>query len=263
MRKLLICFCYCSLLSFSVACTYDKLTVVESCDTNLVITLTDQTPSACGLASGSISLEVSGAVENEPLSYSLNGTDFQPEASFTSLSAGSYTVTAQQGACVSTLEVTLENAEGLNATATAMPSDCGANSGEITVATSDASGAVSFALNGGAAQSGATFSGLAPGDYEVSATDEIGCQVTLEVKILSTVAFAEVQSIVTASCAISGCHAGNVSPDFRVRENILTRAGRIRARTGNASMPPPSSGGSLTTAQINAIECWVADGAPE
>jgi hypothetical protein len=263
MRKLLICFCYFSLLTFSVACTYDQLSVVESCDTNLVVTLADQTSSACGLASGSLLLAVSGAVGNEPLSYSLNGADFQSSESFTDLSAGSYTLTARQGTCTTTLDVTLENAEGLNATVSSMPSDCGTTNGEITVATSDASGTVSFALNGGTAQPNPTFSGLAPGIYEVTATDEIGCRVTLEVKILSTVDFAEVQSIVTASCAISGCHAGNVSPDFRVRENILTRAGRIRARTGNASMPPPSSGGSLTAAQINAIDCWVADGAPE
>ena len=172
-------------------------------------------------------------------------------------------MTVKQGICTSTLEITLENAEGLKAAAEATPSNCGSASGSISITTTDASGAVSYSLNGGAAQSAPTFTGLAPGNYQIAVTDGIGCQVSLEATILSTVAFAEIESIVTSSCAISGCHAGNVSPDFRVRENILSRSGRIGVRTGNSSMPPPSSGNSLSQSDIDAISCWVADGAPE
>lgn len=263
MRKQIFRFClYLSLLA-SAACTYDQVEVIEVCDNQLILAISDQMPSACGLASGSFVASVSGGAADVALEFSLNGADFQDSPTFTDLAAGSYPLTARQGACIVSLNVTVENSEGLNATATAADSDCGSASGVIMITTSDAAGVVSFSLNGGPSQSSSTFSGLTPGVYEVSATDEIGCVVTLEQTILSTVAFAEIQTIVATSCALSGCHAGNVSPDFRVRENILSRAGRIAVRTGSSSMPPPSSGGSLTQAEIDAIACWVADGAPE
>ncbi|WP_020571724.1 hypothetical protein [Neolewinella persica] len=263
MRKLLLGFYYLVFLILPVACTYDQLAVVEACDNNLVLTIAEQTSSACGLTSGAVTAAITGEAAGAPVTFSLNGIDFQESPTFTDLAAGSYTLTAQQGACTVMIDVTLENAEGLNATAAAMPSDCGATNGSITVSTADAGGEVTFSITGGTSQADPTFTGLAPGMYEITAQDEIGCQVILEATVTSTVAFAEVEAIVTSSCAISGCHAGNVSPDFRVRGNILSRAGRIGSRTGNASMPPPSSGNSLSEQQVNAISCWVADGAPE
>jgi hypothetical protein len=263
MRKLLIASFLFSLLLFPLSCTYDKFDEVEECDNSLMASLADQTSSACGIASGSITAAVIGETAGTPVTFSLNGSSFQDDPEFTDLAAGTYSLTVKQGICTSTLEITLENAEGLKAAAEATPSNCGSASGSISITTTDASGAVSYSLNGGAAQSAPTFTGLAPGNYQIAVTDGIGCQVSLEATILSTVAFAEIESIVTSSCAISGCHAGNVSPDFRVRENILSRSGRIGVRTGNSSMPPPSSGNSLSQSDIDAISCWVADGAPE
>lgn len=263
MKKQIFRFCLYLSLTIPFACTYDKIEVMEVCDTDLVLTVTDQTASACGIASGSFVATVEGSVAVVPLEYSLNGTDFQTSPGFTDLAAGSYTLTARQGACITSLNVTLENSEGLNATALAMASDCGATNGKIVVTTSNASGAVSFSLNGGSPQSSATFSGLAPGAYQVAVADEIGCQVTLEASITSTVTFAEVRAIVTLSCAVSGCHAGNISPDLRVATNIVDQSVRIASRTGSMTMPPASSGRSLAQAEIDAIACWVADGAPE
>lgn len=263
MNKLCLRFCVCLVLVTQLACTYEQIEVTEECDNQLVLTITDQMPSACGLASGSLTAAVSGGAVGTTPTFSLNGADFQESPSFTDLTAGSFELTARQGACTVSLNITIANSEGLNATAVVVDSDCGSATGEITISPSDATGAVSFSINGGASQSSPTFSGLTPGVYQVSVSDEIGCVVSLEEMVLSTVAFAEIQAIVTSSCAVSGCHAGNVSPDFRVRENILGRATRIAARTGNSSMPPPSSGRTLTQAQIDEIACWVNDGAPE
>lgn len=262
MKMQIFRFCLYLLLTIPLACTYDQLEVMDICDDNLVLTISDRALPACGVASGSFLANVSGGTAAAPILYSLNGIDFQESPSFNDLEAGNYTLTAQQGICMTTLDVLLENSEGLNAAAATLNSDCGGASGEIVISTSDASGAISYSLNGGPDQSTATFSGLAPGDYQVVVADEIGCQVTLEVSIASTVEFTEIQAIVTATCAVSGCHAGNVSPDFRNSETIVSRAGQIASRTGNTSMPPASSGRSLTESQINAIACWVEDGAP-
>lgn len=263
MRTLFLGFCGLSFLLFPVACTYDQTVAEVACDSSLEVILSERTPSACGLESGSLTVITAGEQADTPLAFRLNGGDEQAVASFTGLAAGTYTVMAIQGACSAEVEITIENAEGLNAEASMTPSDCGSGNGSITVTTAGASGQAAFSLNDGPDQADATFTGLAPGQYEVAAQDEIGCRVVLEVTVLSTVAFADVEAIVASSCAISGCHAGNVSPDFRVRANILGRASRIGARTGNGSMPPPSSGNTLSSGAIDAIACWVADGAPE
>ncbi|MEM9928250.1 MAG: hypothetical protein AAF840_00395 [Bacteroidota bacterium] len=263
MQKLIIGIACLLVLLLPAACTYDQLALVETCDNNLIVTITDQTASACGLASGSITASVTGAEAGVPITFSLNGTTPQDLATFTDLAAGSYTLVARQGVCEASVDITLENAEGLNASAEASPADCGTSNGSIFITATDASGAVAYSIDGGTPQTSATFTGLAPGTYNLTAEDEIGCIVTLEVIIPSSVAYAQIEAIVTSSCAISGCHAGNVSPDFRDKATIISRSGRIASRTGNASMPPPSSGIALTQQEIEAIACWVADGAPE
>lgn len=225
--------------------------------------LTEQTPPACGVASGAFTVAAEGTVEGIPVTYSLNGGNFADVPTFANLSAGSYIITAKQGVCEATIEVNLENAEGLKASAELTPSNCSTASGTITVNTTDASGQVTFTLDGNLEQTSATFTGLTPGSYQVTAKDEIGCQVTLEVTVPSDVGFEEIKALVTASCAVSGCHAGNIAPDLRVDQNILDRAERIGTRTGNRSMPPSSSGRSLTQNQIDAIRCWIDDGASE
>lgn len=248
---------------FFTACTYDQLELVETCDNTLTVSIANQTPSACGIASGSIMAMITGDEAGAPLQFSINNADFQQSPSFTDLAAGSYTITARQGACSAEVVTTVENAEGLNIEATPTAADCGTQNGSITVAFRDATGQVAFSIAGSPAQASPTFTGLAPGTYLITAEDEIGCQVSGEVTVESTVTFTEVEALVTSTCAVSGCHAGNVSPDFRIRDNILSRASRIASRTGSRTMPPPSSGRSLSDQQIEAIACWVADGATE
>lgn len=255
-------FIFLSLLISS--CTYDQTVAVATCLEPITLSLIENVPSSCGLSTGSILAEVTGGdVTAGAITFSLDGINFQTNSGFGGLVAGAYTLQGLQGPCAVELDFTVENAVGLNATVETMPSACTVPSGSIVIAVSDASGAVSFSLNGGPEQSTNTFLDLSPGEYEVMATDAGGCEVSLSATIVSDVVFTEVETIVTNSCALSGCHAGNVSPDFRDPQNIVSRADRIRARTGNQSMPPSSSGITLTNAQINAIACWVADGAPE
>jgi len=72
----------------------------------------------------------------------------------------------------------------------------------------------------------------------------------------------DIQPIVTTNCAISGCHiSGGQPPDLSSRQQIANRATRIKVRTQNGSMPPPSSGLSLSNQEIKQISCWVDAGA--
>ena len=72
----------------------------------------------------------------------------------------------------------------------------------------------------------------------------------------------DVLAIVNSNCAISGCHVtGEQSPDFSMKQNVLDRASRIRLRTQSGSMPPRSSGVTLTNEEVTTLGCWVDQGA--
>jgi len=67
-----------------------------------------------------------------------------------------------------------------------------------------------------------------------------------------------VSPIIQRSCAVSGCHAGDQPPDWRVFSNIQDKAQLIKIRTQNRTMPKI---GTLTQEEIDLIACWVDQGA--
>ena len=71
-----------------------------------------------------------------------------------------------------------------------------------------------------------------------------------------------VKPIIKSNCAVNGCHVnGQQRPTLELYDQIGAQADRILERTSNGTMPPSSSGKSLTQFEINAIACWVNDGA--
>lgn len=242
------------------SCGYDSLSFEPDCENAVVLETVAVTASACDQEAGSIEVQVVDQTLID-VEYSIDGVNFQTEGKFENLSAGTYTITAKNTDCEGTLDVQVENAEGLNASAISNPAGCSTNDGSIEVTTENASGNLTYSLDGGDAQSDATFSGLAAGTYSLSVRDEIGCEVSLSVEVAVDIEFEEVQTIVNSSCALSSCHGGNVSPDFRVRSNILNNATRIRNFTSSRAMPPSSSSIRLTDEQIATIQCWVDAGA--
>jgi hypothetical protein len=73
-----------------------------------------------------------------------------------------------------------------------------------------------------------------------------------------------IKPIVESNCAISGCHVtGQQLPTLESYAQIADNAGQIKTRTSNGTMPPASSGLSLTQQEIDAIACWVDEGAPD
>ena len=72
-----------------------------------------------------------------------------------------------------------------------------------------------------------------------------------------------VSPIIQANCAVSGCHvAGQQSPTLETYDQIASNATRVKARTSNGTMPPPTSTFSLRQEEIDDIACWVDAGAP-
>ncbi|MFT6214218.1 MAG: hypothetical protein ACJAS3_000610 [Roseivirga sp.] len=241
------------------SCTYDKEPIPDECLGNIIINLQSKNDASCSQRDGDIAVTASGG--DGDYTYSINGGALQTGALFSSLAAGSYSIVASDGICTAELSVEILNADGVNATVQATQSSCDNSTGTITV---DALGGVTpyeYKIGTGDFQAQSSFSSLSPGDYDIVVKDAEGCEVQLQAKVNSDVTFGNIKSIIEINCAISGCHSGSQSPNFTIDANIKGSANRIQARSSARSMPPSSSGLSLSQTQIDQIACWVADGA--
>jgi hypothetical protein len=194
-------------------------------------------------------------------SYSLNQGAFQSNSVFQNLGAGQYSIQVTDESCTSTVTVDILNeGTGLNISVASTDAGCGTNSGSITVTTTGGQAPFEFSVNGGAFGSSGMFQNLSHGSYTVVAKDASACEVQQTVNLQSGISFsASVAGIIQSNCAISGCHvSGSQPPNLSTLTNIQSNAARIKSRTGNRSMP---LGRTLTQSQINAIACWVDDGA--
>ena len=88
---------------------------------------------------------------------------------------------------------------GFTLTHTVTAARCGQANGSIASTPSGATGAVTYRLNDGTGQSVTTFSGLAPGTYEVSAQDEAGCTTSGSVTVPNEPSTLEINLVATAS----------------------------------------------------------------
>ncbi len=253
-------FFVCSLfLLLTISCSSDKEPSPDACDSTFRLLDRGVQGATCGQSDGSVSVLSENGVQ--PVTYRLNGVT-QTDGFFEGLRAGNYVIDAEDGlGCTARINLTVPNLDGVTATIELAMSSCGGNDGSITVNASNGQEPYAFSLDGGAAQAGNSFNNLAPGMYTVTVTDNTGCEFESEVQVLSDVLFTEINPIIQTNCAISGCHNGSQSPNLSTPEQISASATRIRARTQQGTMPPPGSGRTLTQAEIDAIACWVNDGA--
>jgi hypothetical protein len=254
---------YSILLIFSFAifwsCTYEKEPIPDECLGNVAINLESKSDASCGQSDGAITVTTSGGDGN--YTYSINGGTAQTADVFNSLTAGSYSIVASDGVCSAELTVEILNADGVNATLQATQSNCNDGTGSINVSAVGGVAPYEYKIGAGNFQSQSSFTALSPGSYNVVVKDAGGCEVQLQARVRSDVTFGNIKSIVQTNCAISGCHDGSRSPNLTIDGNIGGSANRIQARTGARTMPPSSSGLSLSQAQIDQIACWVSDGA--
>jgi gliding motility-associated-like protein len=135
----------------------------------LLITL-DQLPTSCaGATNGVINITASNALP--PLQYSLNGGAWTSGSSIPNLPAGTHFVSVRDaGGCEAIfVPITVdEGASNVSGSAAPAPTSCtGVNDGTLTV-TPGGTGPFEYSINGGTNwQTSATFTGLAPGTYNV------------------------------------------------------------------------------------------------
>ena len=225
-----------------------------------VITLSNVTASTCAVADGSITVSATG---NGTFSFSIDGTTFQPDATFSQLSSGIYTITVQDvNQCTSTLDVTVLDDTDLMFSVSLKGSGCNSENGTITVVASGGNPDYTYQLDQGTFQTDPAFTNLALGTYEVTVKDANGCEFSESHQVLSGTTWSgTVNAIIMARCAITGCHvAGTGLPEWGILSNVQAQAGIIRTRINNGSMPPAGAT-DLTNDQIALITCWIDDGA--
>lgn len=145
-----------------------------------------QVPANCGASNGVINVGVvtGGAGSNQ---YSINGGGtYQASTSFTSLAAGTYTVTVQDlNNCTTTntIVVTNSGAPTVNLTAQTNVSCNGGNNGSATFTGAGGGGTYTYTLNTGASNITGVFTNLPLGIYTVTLSDQFACTATQTVSI--------------------------------------------------------------------------------
>lgn len=142
--------------------------------------------------------------------------------------------------------------------------DCNTMGGSIMVAANGGAAPYQFQLGGANFQGNNQFDNIGPGKYTITVKDGNDCTAEVEAQVLSGLVQADIQPVLNTNCAIPNCHDGSNTnlPNFTDAATVRANAANIKTRTGNQSMPPSSSGRSLTNEEIRRIACWVDDGAP-
>ncbi|MCC6448460.1 MAG: gliding motility-associated C-terminal domain-containing protein [Chitinophagaceae bacterium] len=131
-----------------------------------------------GSPTGSISMSASGGVP--PIQFSINGGAFGPNANYTNLAAGSYTIIAKDANnCTKQMIITLTNngnfyVSSINKT---LPNCFGDMNGSININVSGGVPAYAYGINGGGVGANNTFNGLASGYYTIHVQDNSGCAI--------------------------------------------------------------------------------------
>jgi PKD repeat protein len=134
----------------------------------------------CGSGNGSLTATATGGTG--PYEYSIDGVNFQVSPIFNGLTAGSYTVFAedQSNGCTGNTTVTVTaNNYTLTVAASPTPENCGSADGSIVVTASGGTAPYQFSNNGGSTfQAGGTFSSLSSNTYNIVVEDQFGCSGT-------------------------------------------------------------------------------------
>ncbi len=157
-------------------------TVVVSQPTALVVGISTQTNVSCnGGNNGSATATSTGGSGGIQFVWSTG----QSAATATGLSAGSYTVTAQDvNGCTKTAAVTITQPSTITLQTSTVSSTCGQSNGTATVTASGGTGAFTYSWSAGA-QTTQTATGLAANTYTVLVTDANGCTKTITVSVVN------------------------------------------------------------------------------
>ncbi len=246
---------------FLSGCSSSDAPQPVNCETsNLAVSFSTSDPSSCSSVDGTITATATGG--EAPYQFAIDGQSFGSGTSFTGLGAGTYLLKVKDKNGCERAATVLLNPSGSTLAATLQLTDsgCATTNGVIVINATGGTGPYSYKLSNGVASTTNAFFDLGAGYYSIQITDNIGCSITQSVTILTGVKFsAQIKPIIDTYCAISGCHIEGSNVSFKVLSNIQASAKNVKSRTQSGNMP--KGGQKLQQADIDAIACWVDDGA--
>ncbi|MBK7434606.1 MAG: gliding motility-associated C-terminal domain-containing protein [Chitinophagaceae bacterium] len=137
------------------------------------------TPTSCPTVNDG-TIVVTPTSGTAPYQYSLDGGAFQLSNTFLNVTAGAHTVTIRDVfGCTGTIPVVVAQGASLTSTINGTNPPCSnINNGTILITPTSGSAPYQFSLNGGPNQPSGFFTGLAPGVYSITFTDNNGCTGT-------------------------------------------------------------------------------------
>jgi hypothetical protein len=253
----------CSVFFYLACSNNDDPGPVDCTTSDFALTFSSTNPSSCSASDGTITASVTGG--DGPYQYALDASAFKSDQNFTGLGAGTYQLRSKdKNGCDRSATVVL-NSPGSSLAATltvSTNSGCRTSNGSITINATGGTGPYTYKVNEAPVTSDNVITALSAGNYMVKITDNAGCSITQSAKVLSGIKLSvEIKTIIDASCAVTGCHvAGGASVSFTTLANVISNASQIKTLTQSGTMP--KNGAKLPQEQLNAIACWVDDGAP-
>lgn len=186
---------------------------------------------ACNSNNGSITATGTGGIA--PLTYSINGFDFQASNIFSGLLAGNYTLYVKDNTgCYSTTVVNVPSIPRPVVTAFTVAATCNNNDGILIANGSAGTTPYQYSLDGTVFQSSNSFSGLAAGTYTVTIKDARGCINTTMVNLANSGAPTFTTIVAVANCGnpsgtITVTATGGTAPYQYSKDGISFQASNI------------------------------------
>ncbi|MBK8389202.1 MAG: SprB repeat-containing protein [Saprospiraceae bacterium] len=176
-----------------VQCLTQEVVTITAPQAPTISEIISTNPTDCADTNGTIRILASGI--GGPISYSIDGINFQPDSLFESLSAGTYSVYVRNvnaTSCADTAMVTLVApiAPVINSVATINPDDCNAANGKITVNATGTGNTILYSIDGINYQTNNMFSNLVDGPYNlyIRYSNIAGCGDTTMVTLSDPIA---------------------------------------------------------------------------
>lgn len=167
----------------------------------------------CGLANGSLEVIASGGIA--PYTYSLNGGIAQNAGLFANVSAMNHTIiVTDANDCTETITIIVDSIPNLALNVLSFDSvSCGGDAdASVTVVATGGEAPYSYTVNGGIAQSSATFTGLSGGNNVFVVSDAIGnCTATVTENIYEPVTLTLSATQDSASCNNASLPDGQIT----------------------------------------------------
>jgi len=146
-----------------------------------IAAIASSTDENCGQSNGTVTVNASGPCGG--FAYLWNTPSQQTLQTVSGLPAGTYTVTINCGACVTTASATINFIPGPAVSVTASDASCGNSNGSATASVSGGTLNYSYLWSCSPAQSTPTMMNVAAGTYTVTVTDASNCSATANITI--------------------------------------------------------------------------------